>query len=216
MQPDQLKWTMFVPVDGKRNWMPIKQDSERDSRQNIGVLVESTGRRELAELRDKAGKAKDASVTKFQDTKDRHSSKNANPPPPPRPSKFSRPPPPGPSFLPPPQRGGSTGAASASSPSPAASPGPPPIVRATRPALPAAASPSPPPPPPVRAPVSRFRNEPADDQPAPPPPPARKFRGGAEETQLDWGNLSPEDKEVFFGWLDEFFSRYLNKPIPTS
>jgi hypothetical protein len=28
-----------------------------------------------------------------------------------------------------------------------------------------------------------------------------------EEKKVDWGNLSGEDKEVFFGWLDEFFER---------
>jgi hypothetical protein len=30
---------------------------------------------------------------------------------------------------------------------------------------------------------------------------------------IDWANLSREDKEVFFGWLDEFFSRHLDITI---
>lgn len=28
-----------------------------------------------------------------------------------------------------------------------------------------------------------------------------------EEKRIDWANLSPEDKHVFFSWLDEFFAR---------
>ncbi|EJD50672.1 hypothetical protein AURDEDRAFT_112249, partial [Auricularia subglabra TFB-10046 SS5] len=28
-----------------------------------------------------------------------------------------------------------------------------------------------------------------------------------EDVHVDWANLSPEDKEVFFSWLDEFFAR---------
>ena len=36
----------------------------------------------------------------------------------------------------------------------------------------------------------------------------------AEIDRIDWANLSPEDKEVFFSWLDEFFARYLKVAIP--
>lgn len=31
-------------------------------------------------------------------------------------------------------------------------------------------------------------------------------------TNIDWANLSDEDKQVFFTWLDEFFARYLDLP----
>ncbi|KAH7103455.1 hypothetical protein BKA62DRAFT_655141 [Auriculariales sp. MPI-PUGE-AT-0066] len=30
------------------------------------------------------------------------------------------------------------------------------------------------------------------------------------DVHIDWANLSQEDKETFFAWLDEFFARYLN------
>ena len=39
-----------------------------------------------------------------------------------------------------------------------------------------------------------------------------------EIDHIDWVNLSPDDKEAFFGWLDEFFARYLQvtvTPRPT-
>jgi hypothetical protein len=31
---------------------------------------------------------------------------------------------------------------------------------------------------------------------------------------IDWANLTTEDKEVFFSWLDEFFARYFNLDQP--
>ncbi|KAF8642936.1 hypothetical protein AX16_009324 [Volvariella volvacea WC 439] len=34
--------------------------------------------------------------------------------------------------------------------------------------------------------------------------------------RIDWRNLTQEDKEVFFSWLDEFFSRHLNVTIGPS
>ncbi|KAJ7789563.1 hypothetical protein B0H14DRAFT_2627091 [Mycena olivaceomarginata] len=160
----------------------------------------------VAEMRDKATKAKDATVKKAVDTKDRHSSvplkntnwdpysKNPPPPPPPRANKFTKPTP-QPSFAPPPQRSGPSAGSPAPSPSPR--PGPPPIVR------PSAAASGPPP-------ISRRRTR--SRQAA--PPPVRRF--GARTTpekEIDWVNLSAEDKEVLFGWLDEFFSRHLNRPI---
>ena len=30
----------------------------------------------------------------------------------------------------------------------------------------------------------------------------------AADTEIDWSNLSPEDKTVFFNWLDEFFTKF--------
>ncbi|KAJ6614692.1 hypothetical protein B0H10DRAFT_2044366 [Mycena sp. CBHHK59/15] len=182
----------------------------------------------FAEIRDKAAKAKDASVTKIQNTRDRHSSvplkntnwdpynKNPPPPPPPRTNSYTRPQPPQSSFPPPPQRGGSTGSSEPVVTPPTAS-GAPPIVRATRPPVPSTSLSSPPPPP-VRPTVSRFRNPELEETPAPPlPPPTRGVqRFWPDEKQIDWANLSPEDKVVLFSWLDEFFSRFLGKPIPAS
>ncbi|KAJ7619474.1 hypothetical protein FB45DRAFT_930886 [Roridomyces roridus] len=189
----------------------------------------------FAELRDKAGKAKDASVTKFQDTKDRHSSvplkntnwnpydKNAAPPPPqapPRINSQSRPPPVKPPLPPPPRRAGAP-VSPAPVPSPSASPspgpGPPPIIRSTRPSMP---STGPLPPPPSRtAAAARFPVRQPEPEPEPerqrPTPPVRKAYVPAEP-QLDWTNLSQEDKEVFFAWLDEFFSRHLGRPVHVS
>ena len=31
--------------------------------------------------------------------------------------------------------------------------------------------------------------------------------------RINWSNLSPEDKQAFFSWLDEFFSQYLGRPV---
>lgn len=58
--------------------------------------------------------------------------------------------------------------------------------------------------------------EPSSSGSPPLPPSRRSARPAANETEssitpnnIDWKNLSPEDKEVFFGWLDEFFSAQL-------
>lgn len=59
----------------------------------------------------------------------------------------------------------------------------------------------------------------------PPPPPPRKTSGkqrddfhtsseSSDVDKIDWANLSHEDKQVFFTWLDEFFARYLDQPTP--
>ncbi|KAH0833964.1 hypothetical protein J3R83DRAFT_11181 [Lanmaoa asiatica] len=148
----------------------------------------------FAELKAKAEKAKDASITKVTNTRDRYSSvpsSKANwdpnwkrgPPPPatasPRASTSGPPPPP--------SRSRPDGLASGMGIAP------PSIPRASRP---------------------------TDDSPAPPPyiprpPPTRAASGYPPshredaENRIDWANLSAEDKEEFFGWLDEFFSQYL-------
>jgi hypothetical protein len=63
-----------------------------------------------------------------------------------------------------------------------------------------------------------------------PPPPRRAPSGHGNDLNLsttnsyettdvdkiDWANLSHEDKQVFFTWLDEFFARYLNQTMPTN
>ena len=35
-----------------------------------------------------------------------------------------------------------------------------------------------------------------------------------QEPVIDWVNLSAEDKQVFFSWLDEFFARYSGNAAP--
>ena len=151
----------------------------------------------VAELKAKAEKAKDVGVTKITNTRDRYSSvpasqanwdpnwKRAPPPPPgssPR-ASTSRPPPP-------PSRSRPDGSASGA-------------ARAV-----------------PRASQSRSTDSDANAAPAytPLPPPTRSASGyppSHRETphdavnRIDWANLTPEDKEEFFGWLDEFFSRYL-------
>ncbi|KIY44636.1 hypothetical protein FISHEDRAFT_77260 [Fistulina hepatica ATCC 64428] len=49
-----------------------------------------------------------------------------------------------------------------------------------------------------------------------PPPINRNTRPDAPRpasTSIDWVNLSEEDKQIFFSWLDEFFSRHLGKDV---
>ena len=75
----------------------------------------------------------------------------------------------------------------------------------------------------------------------PPPPPPRKVSSSSSSTnqrssyvgraqasttpsgtmtddveKIDWANLSFEDKQAFFAWLDEFFSRYLDGLPPST
>ncbi|KAI0370924.1 hypothetical protein BV20DRAFT_966009 [Pilatotrama ljubarskyi] len=207
----------------------------------------------LADLRNKAVKAKEASLSTLSNTRDRMSSQpsknidwNANikskPPPPPKPA-FKPPPPPSrtsadassastsqvkPPVPPVPlRRAGSSAtssvARSPSSVSPSPPPRPPP--RSLNSAASSSVSPSPPPsvtgdlppgpPPPIRRETRPDRLSAAPQSHAPPPPPLRKIRESeADIERIDWANLSPEDKQVFFSWLDEFFSRYLGVPIP--
>ncbi|KAI0334160.1 hypothetical protein GY45DRAFT_1318600 [Cubamyces sp. BRFM 1775] len=224
----------------------------------------------LAELRNKAVKVKNASVSTLSNTKDRMSSqpgKNINwnaeikpkPPPPPKPA-FKPPPPPSrtssaasstsnvstqnkPAVPPVPLRRAGPSASSTLAKSPGANPSPPPrpppratnanasTSAATPPPRPpprslnstATSSPSPPPPAsgglqPGPPPPIRRETRPDLVAPAPrthaPVPPVRKLQGEvADVDRIDWANLSPEDKEAFFGWLDEFFSRYLGVPV---
>ena len=79
---------------------------------------------------------------------------------------------------------------------------------------------NPPLPPPQRGPPVVHRdtrpNEPPAQKPSPPPAPASKFTKktkASDSDQIDWGNLSPQDKKVFFGWLDQFFERKLKIKI---
>ncbi|KAF8487258.1 hypothetical protein DFH94DRAFT_19880 [Russula ochroleuca] len=44
----------------------------------------------------------------------------------------------------------------------------------------------------------------------------RHESGTADVEKIDWANLSVEDKQAFFAWLDEFFARYLDGPPPSN
>jgi len=187
----------------------------------------------VAELKQKASKAKDATVTSVKNTKDRHTSvplNNTNwnpydgtgprPPPPPRVNANSKPKPQS-TFLPPPVRGGSASPQLPSS-SPSPTPplpgrsGPPVINRSSRPPGPSGVSPKPSLKPspalPTRTP-SATPSLPARTPSATPSLPARtpplpsRASSYQQPQQIDWTNLSPEDKQVFFNWLDEFFTK---------
>lgn len=147
----------------------------------------------FAELKAKAGKAKDATVNKVASTRDKYTSaptsrvnwdpnwKRATPPLPgsPRPAQTGAPPPPTRS------RPDVTGTSTAV----------PTVPRASRPGEDMPPPPSYTPQPPPRRAASGY-------------PPSHGQRDDAVE-KIDWANLGTEDKEAFFGWLDEFFSRYL-------
>ncbi|KAJ3830448.1 hypothetical protein F5880DRAFT_781090 [Lentinula raphanica] len=217
---------------------------------------------EVAELKQKAVKAKDATVTSVQNTRDRHTSvplKKTNwnpydgsgppPPPAPRTNSWTKPPKPEPPTLPPPIRRDTSNSSEPSrsprtpstspSPSPSASPalpsrgGPPVVNRATRPPRPAGrvpssslspTNPSPRPVMPPRTPSggnppslpSRTPSLPPRTPSLPPSLPSRTPSSSSyqktsvkeeSESEIDWANLSPDDKRVFFSWLDEFFER---------
>ncbi|KAN0080086.1 hypothetical protein V8E55_009652 [Tylopilus felleus] len=147
----------------------------------------------FAELKAKAEKAKDASVTKLSNTRDRFSSApssqiNWDP-------NWKRAPPPAP--------GVSASGSTTSRPPPPPARGRPDVIAS--PMVPRASwptegdAPTPPftpPPPPTRV-ASGY------------PPSHRSTSSLDSSTKIDWAHLSAEDKQAFFGWLDEFFSRYL-------
>ncbi|KIY62865.1 hypothetical protein CYLTODRAFT_426589 [Cylindrobasidium torrendii FP15055 ss-10] len=146
----------------------------------------------FAELRERAEKAKDAGVSKFQNTRDRHSSvplKNTNWDP-----YSGKPPPP-----PPPQMRSGTSA-----------------IHSPRSSI----SAHPTPPPPQRAGSIMSHSSSSSFSSTPPPPavrhasrPALPHRQSSEQ-RIDWANLSQEDKEAFFGLLDEYFSRSFGISVP--
>ncbi|KAI5991989.1 hypothetical protein F5J12DRAFT_897356 [Pisolithus orientalis] len=158
----------------------------------------------FAELKAKAEKAKDAGVAKVVNTKDRYSSissskttwdpnwKRGTPR-----SSTSSPPPP-----PPPRPTGAQGRGVVNTDELPPSPS-----RSSRPGTtisPGDVTPNPSPvhlnsPPPKRS-SSGY------------PPNHKRTNSYADNTmdRIDWTNLSADDKEEFFRWLDEFFSRYLN------
>jgi hypothetical protein len=123
---------------------------------------------------------------------------------------------------PPPSRTSSVASRSLSSSSSASS----------APPLPSRGPPSGPPPPPPRgtapppAPPA-IRSSPSLQITNGPPPIVRSTRpdnharpetpkplSPSSETEIDWSNLSPEDKKIFFNWLDEFFARFTPPSVP--
>jgi hypothetical protein len=141
------------------------------------------------------------------------------PPPPPPPSSLVNQKTKPVSFPPPPSRTSSAASPSLSSSSSAASSPPP---------LPSRGQSGAPPPPPRKTAISPappvIRLSPSQTNPPPtngPPPIIRSTRPdfhahpkipkpptSSSDTEIDWSNLSPEDKTTFFNWLDEFFSNF--------
>ncbi|KAF7421096.1 hypothetical protein PC9H_011616 [Pleurotus ostreatus] len=69
---------------------------------------------------------------------------------------------------------------------------------------------APPPPPPSRSAAANDQGRPSSSTPPPPRVnianrPTGLHPVGSDE--IDWANLSPDDKEAFFSWLDEYFER---------
>ena len=144
---------------------------------------------------------------------------SGNPPPPPPPPKSlinqkTKPPV---AFPPPPSRTSSAASRSLSSSSSASLPPP----------LPSRGQSGPPPPPPrgtavpPALPVIRPQPNPLPTITSGPPPIVRSTRPDfharpkipkppttSSDTEIDWSNLSPEDKAIFFSWLDEFFTNF--------
>ena len=172
-------------------------------------------------MKDRAVKAKDYTVTKATHTRDHmvsQPSKKINwdpnhrrPPPPPvvKPKNSDL-------YAPPPSRTSST--ASSTTKNTPTSPSPPNVP--VRPSVPHRDShPASVTPPPVAPP--RIHRETRPDSVSPPPPPIRSVAItsrastlSADDEKIDWANLSPEDKQVFFSWLDEFFAKHLNLSVP--
>ena len=144
---------------------------------------------------------------------------SGNPPPPPPPplslvNQKTKPI----TFPPPPSRTSSAASPSLSSSSSASSPpplpsrgqsaAPPPLPRRTAisPAPPVIRpSPSQPNPPPTNGPPPIVRSTRPDYHAR---PKISKPPTSSSDTEIDWSNLSPEDKTTFFNWLDEFFANF--------
>ncbi|KAI0920373.1 hypothetical protein AcW1_002133 [Taiwanofungus camphoratus] len=160
----------------------------------------------VADLKDRASKAKNYGANKITATRDRYSS---------QPSKninwdvnHKRPPPPPPGHVrnkssynpPPPPSRTSSDASHARSESELQPISPAPIL-----------SPSPRPPPIIRRvtrPDSTSPRTPAQS------PAIRSVSEEGKIDRIDWGNLPSEDKLVLFSWLDEFFAKHFNVPVP--
>ncbi|EFI26893.1 hypothetical protein CC1G_15294 [Coprinopsis cinerea okayama7 len=187
----------------------------------------SSGVEKLQNMKDR-----NTSVSMKKTNWDPYSGKPPPPPPPPKSLINQRTKPELAPLPPPPSRTNSIASTSTASRSLSNSPGlapplPSRVSSTTRPPLPSR-TPSTGPPLPKRpgqtavSPPSRTGGlpKPASSGPPPPPPPVAlstkpvlnkrdSFYVEDEDPVIDWTNLSQQDKEVFFSWLDEFFSRYL-------
>lgn len=150
----------------------------------------------FAELKQKAAKAKDATTSTFQNTRDRYTSvplKKTNWDP------YNKNP------APPQAHAHTSSVSTQAKPQPSF---PPPPSRASRPAIPAQTT---------EEETPRTYSPPTLPTRAPRPPiPARKSEPVIDAESIDWANLTAEDKEVFFSWLDEFFARFFGLPTNTN
>ncbi|KXN91367.1 hypothetical protein AN958_01024 [Leucoagaricus sp. SymC.cos] len=65
-------------------------------------------------------------------------------------------------------------------------------------------------------PPSRSPLPPSRPLTTPPPPVVNLFtkpEAPAEKDEIDWANLTDEDKQVFFSWLDDFFGHFFGVPV---
>ncbi|PPQ94289.1 hypothetical protein CVT25_004946 [Psilocybe cyanescens] len=184
----------------------------------------SSGVEKFQNVRDK-----NSSVPMKNTNWDPYSGNPAPPPPPPR-SIVNRNTKPTLAPLPPPPSRSSSVAMSSVSRSDSLSPAPPLPSRGSSsspaPQLPSRSKGPAPPPPPPRSSASALQNKSLSTGLPPPPPPTsagpppivRTTRPGTQprrvspavlaEDKIDWANLTPEDKQVFFDWLDEFFANF--------
>ncbi|KZT25047.1 hypothetical protein NEOLEDRAFT_1134269 [Neolentinus lepideus HHB14362 ss-1] len=165
----------------------------------------------LADFKTKVIKAKDATVTKVVNTKDRMQSTPSaktnwdysNPPerrPPPIPLKSRE----SELYGPPPTRQNSKPDSSSENVRPS-------LVLSSRLSVPNRSS----------KPVVPTRSEKFEyASPRPPAMPARRSTASIQTAahdevidKIDWVNISAEDKEVFFSWLDEYFTYLLGRPV---
>lgn len=137
-------------------------------------------------IKDKASKAKESTTNKFKDTRDKYSST------PMAKTKFAE--------------GGYVPDARNAPPPPSRSS----VSSSSRASFEAYHSPPPPPPVSLGTKPSAFHSQAPQSAAKPPPPPRRAVAAGTKVEDIDWINLSEEDKQEFFNWLDEFFARFLN------
>lgn len=145
----------------------------------------------VASIKDRASRAKDSTVHRFQDTRDKYTSTpmaktkfaeggyvpDARSPPPPPPARSS--------FA-------SSSREAYEETHASSSPAPPSVSLNTKP--------------------KSFHTEKQHLPPAvakPPPPPRRVANSEHDVDKIDWTALSEEDRKEFFNWLDEFFERFL-------
>lgn len=170
----------------------------------------------VADLKARATKAKDYTSEKFTNTRDRYSSaqskdinweteefKRKKPPPLPPPLRRSKPGEDGSEHA----RNGSVSSVVDGS----ESQGPSPVV--SKPSVPLPPTRGRPPLPPVRRGSIQSERPSSTSSPVAQDPSPTRVAPSRTGSKIDWANLSQEDKQVFFGWLDEYFARYLGSSV---